>query len=139
MAYNPRGGRAALGDTRSGYLSRFLGLSGEAAEVDSDEEARVSGFGVGVALGVGAGFGFGVGVGFAFSGGRLLSRLGFSTIGIFRKTSAFTGTTPALVMSIFFAASRLRSRMRPLTNGPRLLMRTITDFPFFKLVTRTIV
>jgi len=99
------------------------------------------GFGVGVVLGVGAGFdtGAGVSVGFAFSGGRLLSRLGFSMTGIFRKTSAFTGTTPALVMSIIFAASRLRSRIRPLTNGPRLLMRTITDFPFFKLVTRTIV
>ena len=38
-----------------------------------------------------------------------------------------------------FAAAGLRSITRPFTNGPRSLIRTITDRPVWRLVTRTFV
>ena len=42
-------------------------------------------------------------------------RFGFGKTSIFRNTSTRTGTTPALVISMRCAATRLRSMIRPLT------------------------
>src|SRR3984893_10435628 len=49
----------------------------------------------------------------------------------------FTRPTPFAVRPIFCAARCERSRLRPRTNGPRSLMRTLTERPFETLVTRT--
>lgn len=51
---------------------------------------------------------------------------------------SLTRVTPFSVMPIFFAALLERSRLRPLTKGPRSLMRTFTDCPFCGLVTFTV-
>ena len=52
-------------------------------------------------------------------------------------TSSVTGTRPEKRSSC--AAAGERSMIRPLLNGPRSLIRTMTVRPFCKLVTRTIV
>jgi hypothetical protein len=49
----------------------------------------------------------------------------------------FTRPTPFAVRPIFCAARCERSRLRPRTNGPRSLMRTLTERPFETLVTCT--
>jgi len=54
-----------------------------------------------------------------------------------RTRVTFTRPTPFAVRPIFCAAPCERSRLRPRTNGPRSLMRTLTERPFETLVTCT--
>src|SRR5690606_5126899 len=54
------------------------------------------------------------------------------------RTSYRTGITPEPVPPTFCMAALDRSRQRPLTNGPRSLMRTVTERPVFVLVTWTL-
>src|SRR5262245_771295 len=53
------------------------------------------------------------------------------------STSYLTVSTPADSEEMTSKAPRARSRHRPETNGPRSLIRTITDLPLAWLVTRT--
>ena len=55
------------------------------------------------------------------------------------NTSILTLLTPFLIKSILLAAARDKSIITPLTLGPLSLIVTITDFLFFKSVTRTLV
>jgi rare lipoprotein A (peptidoglycan hydrolase) len=59
------------------------------------------------------------------------------TAKIQRKTSIETLATPEVGRPITRAAPNVRSMTRPLTNGPRSLMRTTTDRPVFTIITRT--
>ena len=52
-------------------------------------------------------------------------------------SSSFTWTVPDFIMPIAFAALTDKSIILPLTNGPRSLIRTMTSFPFRRLVTLT--
>ncbi len=49
-----------------------------------------------------------------------------------------TVVVPDFTMPRALAAARETSRMRPLTEGPRSLICTTTDFPLAKLVTLTL-
>jgi len=49
-----------------------------------------------------------------------------------------TGAWPDRTMPILPAAALDRSMIRPLTNGPRSLIRTMTDFPVREFVTFTL-
>ncbi len=55
----------------------------------------------------------------------------------YRTTSSFTLVTPRSTMPIVSAAEYDKSTFRPATNGPRSLMRTVTDRPVATSVTRT--
>ena len=54
------------------------------------------------------------------------------------RTSYFTRMTPAEVLPMAAKAALERSRQRPPMYGPRSLMRTVTDSPFDRFVTRTL-
>lgn len=69
----------------------------------------------------------------------LVLRLGAVMIGMGRRTSSRTLARPFLKVPSFFAASTLRSIMRPFTNGPRLLILTMMDLSDFRSTTRTYV
>ncbi len=51
--------------------------------------------------------------------------------------SSFTCSVPDFIIPSFFAALIDKSMILPLTKGPRSLMRTMTSFPFRRLVTFT--
>ena len=58
-------------------------------------------------------------------------------IDVLRTTLTRTRHTPSLVSPILSAAPRDRSRLRPLTYGPRSFIRTTTERPLPVFVTRT--
>ena len=53
------------------------------------------------------------------------------------SASSFTRAVPEFMIPISFAALLDKSMILPLINGPRSLMRTMTSFPFRRLVTLT--
>src|SRR5207244_13461059 len=60
-----------------------------------------------------------------------------SSVGVC-STSTRTRAMPGCQTSVFFAAAKERSTMRPGTNGPRSVIRTTAACPVLTLVTRTI-
>lgn len=63
---------------------------------------------------------------------------GINDLVIIRRSHHCTRTRATPPMPIARAAPVLRSMQRPFTNGPRSLIRTVTDRPLARLVTRTV-